>query len=132
MSLVATSTVGYGSQRRDGRSARSRLHPSDLSGPVHEPSSLLDARLRTELVSATENLRQKSKTAFLYITHDLALARRFCDRLLIMKNGRIVEEGDVDQIVQRPAHQDTAALVHAAFPPPPLNRAGVACGNRNS
>ncbi len=53
-------------------------------------------------------------TGYLYITHDLGLASTFCDRIAVMQHGRIVEQGDAVDVITRPAHPYTAALLAAA------------------
>ncbi len=78
-----------------------------------EPTSMLDVSLRAGLLRTMLELRTDHGIAFLFITHDLALARFFCDRLAVMFSGRLVEVGDADDIVARPAHPYTRALMQA-------------------
>jgi ABC-type glutathione transport system ATPase component len=79
-----------------------------------EPTSMLDQSVRMEVVQLMEDLRVRFGTAFLFITHDIALARHFCDRLIVLNHGEIVEEGDADDVVHRPANDYTRQLVEAA------------------
>lgn len=79
-----------------------------------EPTSMLDQSVRMEVVQLMEDLRLRYGTAFLFITHDMALARHFCDRLIVLNHGEIVEEGDADDVVQRPANDYTRRLIEAA------------------
>lgn len=79
-----------------------------------EPTSQLDASVKAELVDLMRRLHADRGLAFLFITHDLALAATFCDRLLVMADGRIVEEGPSADVVTNPTHPATAALVTAA------------------
>ncbi|MEM6635785.1 MAG: ATP-binding cassette domain-containing protein [Pseudomonadota bacterium] len=79
-----------------------------------EPTSMLDQSLRTDLLALLERLRSKHGIGILFITHDLALARHFCDRIAVMKEGEIVETGAADQIIQAAAHPYTQALIEAA------------------
>ncbi len=79
-----------------------------------EPTSLLDAPLRAGLLRLLERLRSEYGIAVLYITHDLALARVFCDRIAILAEGRIVEEGPAQEIIARPRHPRAVELVSAA------------------
>ena len=78
-----------------------------------EPTSMLDVSLRAGLLRTMLELRAEHGIAFLFITHDLALARFFCDRLAVMFGGRLVEVGDTDEVVTRPAHPYTRALMQA-------------------
>ncbi len=79
-----------------------------------EPTSMLDAALRQELVTLFDALRQRRGTAFLYITHDITLARAICDRICVIDEGRIVEDFDVEAIDQRTHHRATKRLLDAA------------------
>lgn len=78
-----------------------------------EPTSMLDVSLRAGLLRTMLELRAEQGIAFLFITHDLALARYFCDRIAVMFRGRLVEVGDADDVVARPAHPYTRALMQA-------------------
>ncbi|TAK27698.1 MAG: ABC transporter ATP-binding protein [Chloroflexota bacterium] len=79
-----------------------------------EPTSMLDVSLRMELLELMRRLRDQYGIAYLYITHDLALAQAFCDRLLILQHGRVVEEGPTAEVIEQPHHPYTTALVRAA------------------
>lgn len=82
-----------------------------------EPTSMLDVSQRMGLLELMESLRQKHDVAFLFITHDLALAKHFCDRLIVLNKGRIVEEGQAEYIIDNPAHPYTRALLEAVKEP---------------
>ncbi|MEM7693106.1 MAG: ATP-binding cassette domain-containing protein [Pseudomonadota bacterium] len=79
-----------------------------------EPTSMLDQSLRAGLLALMETLRKEAGVAFLFITHDLVLARHFCDRIAVMQEGRIVEEGEADNVALTPSHPYTQALMRAA------------------
>lgn len=79
-----------------------------------EPTSLLDVSRRRELLDVMREVGRRYGTGYLYVTHDLGLAWSFCERLLVMQEGRIVEEGPVDELLQSPRHAYTARLVRAA------------------
>jgi len=79
-----------------------------------EPTQMLDASLRGEIADLLEELRARRGVAVLHITHDLALAQRSCDRLVVLRGGRVVEEGTCDAVLTRPAHPYTRALLQAA------------------
>ncbi|MCJ0907445.1 ABC transporter ATP-binding protein [Rhodococcus sp. ARC_M6] len=79
-----------------------------------EPTSGLDASLRVEIIDLMVRLCRDQCIAILHITHDLALAQRGSDRVVVMQGGRVVESGSVESVLGNPQHQYTAALVAAA------------------
>lgn len=79
-----------------------------------EPTAMLDASLRAGLLDLLRDLRRTDGVAFLYITHDLAVAQSFCDRLAVMAHGRIVEQGLTADVLEHPHHPATIRLVDAA------------------
>src|SRR5439155_110003 len=112
--------------------------PSDLSGgqkqraviaralilnPVllvaDEPVSMLDMSVRAKILELMVALKRDFELTYLYITHDLATARFFCDRIAIMYLGRIVEIGPADAIYADPKHPYTQALLRAIPEPDP-------------
>ncbi len=78
-----------------------------------EPTSMLDQSTRGEIVDLMEKLRVNLGTTFLFITHDIVLARHFCNRLVVLKDGLIVEEGLVESVIESPKHEYTKALISA-------------------
>ena len=84
-----------------------------------EPVSMLDVSIRADILNLMLDLVEKFKVSFLYITHDLALARHMCDRIAIMYLGKIVEMGSVEKIVYEPLHPYTGALISAVPVPDP-------------
>jgi peptide/nickel transport system ATP-binding protein len=87
-----------------------------------EPVSMLDVSIRAEILKIIANLANKLNVAFLYITHDLALARHVCDDLGVMYLGKIMEKGPVDKVVYEPLHPYTKALIKAVPVPDPTAR----------
>jgi len=79
-----------------------------------EPTQMLDASLRAEIVDLLDELAARHGLAVLHITHDLALAARTCHRLVVLRAGRVVEQGRTDDLLAQPAHPYTAALLAAA------------------
>ncbi|MPZ66087.1 MAG: ATP-binding cassette domain-containing protein [Pseudonocardiaceae bacterium] len=79
-----------------------------------EPTQMLDASLRAELADLMEELRASRGIAVLHITHDLALAQRCCDRLVVLHRGRVVEHGPTGAVLSHPEHPYTRALIDAA------------------
>lgn len=78
-----------------------------------EPTSMLDTSLRLELIALLKTLNEKRGTAFIFITHDIALTQHFCDRLIVLNDGKIVDEGKTNDVIQRPTHEFTKRLIHA-------------------
>ena len=87
-----------------------------------EPVSMLDVSVRAEVLNLMFELIDKYHVSFLYITHDLALARHVCDRIAIMYLGKIMEKASIDKIVYEPLHPYTKALMAAVPVPDPTSR----------
>ena len=87
-----------------------------------EPTSMLDASIRGEVLKLILSLIEKTRCAFLYITHDFALARYTCDRIAVMYLGKIVEKGLTEEVIKNPAHPYTEALLAAVPVPDPTAR----------
>ena len=84
-----------------------------------EPVSMLDVSIRVGVLKIMKNLSLEKGTAFLFITHDLALARVMTDRIAVMYLGRIVEQGPTEEVIQNPLHPYTKALIAAVPDPDP-------------
>jgi peptide/nickel transport system ATP-binding protein len=84
-----------------------------------EPISMLDMSVRAKILGLLDELRQDLGLTFVYITHDLASARFFCDRVAIMYLGKIVEIGPTSEIFEHPRHPYTKALLRAVPDPDP-------------
>ena len=95
------------------------MNPSVLV--ADEPISMLDMSVRAKILQLMLDLKQQLDLSYVYITHDLASAKFFCDRIAIMYLGRIVEIGDTDEIFANPRHPYTKALL-AAIPDPDPDR----------
>lgn len=78
-----------------------------------EPVSMLDVSVRAGLLNLLRRLRDEMQITYLFITHDLAVARYMCDRIAIMVHGHIVEIGPVDSVLQNPQHDYTRLLISA-------------------
>jgi oligopeptide/dipeptide ABC transporter ATP-binding protein len=115
-------------------------YPSDLSGGqkqraviaraiildpevlvADEPVSMLDMSVRAKILQLMLDLKNDLGLTYVYITHDLASAKYFCDRIAIMYLGRVVEIGATDEIFAHPRHPYTKALL-AAIPEPDPER----------
>jgi oligopeptide/dipeptide ABC transporter ATP-binding protein len=87
-----------------------------------EPVSMLDVSIRAEILNLMLSLKEKLNTSFLYITHDLALARHIADRIAVMYLGKIVETGSVDDVILEPLHPYTQCLLTAVPNPDPASK----------
>jgi len=87
-----------------------------------EPVSMLDVSIRSEVLKLLLTLIEKSHSSFLYITHDVALARHMCDRLGVMYLGKIAEMGPTEDLIRKPSHPYTEALIAAVPVPDPTSR----------
>ncbi|WP_159586018.1 ABC transporter ATP-binding protein [Chelativorans xinjiangense] len=85
-----------------------------------EPVSALDVSIRAQILDLFADLNRRLKVAYLVITHDLTVARAITDRVMVMHEGKIVEEGDTNTVFDRPETETAKALVAAA---PDLDRA---------
>jgi len=84
-----------------------------------EPISMLDMSVRAKILQLMLDLKEELALSYVYITHDLASAKYFCDRIAIMYLGRIVEIGPTEEIFANPRHPYTKALLKAIPDPEP-------------
>ena len=80
-----------------------------------EPTTALDVTVQAQIVKLLKRINQKKGTAILFISHDLSLVRRLCSRVIVMKDGRIVEQGAMEDIFENPQQEYTQKLI-AAIP----------------
>ena len=86
-----------------------------------EPVSMLDVSIRAEMLELMRELQKKYNISFLYITHDLTTAKYFGQRIGILYLGKIVEVGQIDEVLDNPKHPYTQALIDAISEPDPEN-----------
>ena len=86
-----------------------------------EPVSMLDVSIRAEMLEMMRDLQSKYGISFVYITHDLATAKSFGQNIAILYRGKIVEYGDMDNVLVTPRHPYTQALIDAISEPDPRN-----------
>jgi len=84
-----------------------------------EPTTALDVTVQAQIIALLKDLQQRLGMSLLFITHDLGIVRKIADRVCVMKDGKIVEQGAVENIFTRPAHAYTRALLGAEPKPDP-------------
>jgi oligopeptide/dipeptide ABC transporter ATP-binding protein len=109
-----------------------RLFPHELSGGMRqrvviaialagepqallcdEPTTALDATVTMRVLELLVGLAREMEIAIVFVTHDLGVAARICDRIVVMYGGRVVEEGPAADVLRRPRHAYTLALLRA-------------------
>ena len=82
---------------------------------LDEPTSALDMSVQAQIVDLLRDLQQKHRLAYLFISHDLKVVRALSNYVIVLKNGKVVEEGPCEQIFSAPQTDYTRALLSAAF-----------------
>ncbi len=80
-----------------------------------EATSALDVTVQYQIMKLLESLKRENNLSYIFICHNLALVQSFCDRVIVMNDGKIVEEGTQDDIIKSPKSEYTKMLVEAAF-----------------
>jgi peptide/nickel transport system ATP-binding protein len=91
-----------------------------------EPTTALDVTMQAQILRLMKQFNESLGTSILFISHDLALVSRLCDRVLVMYAGRLVEEGPAGELFHRPAHEYTRGLIGSI---PSKDRKGKALVN---
>ncbi len=84
-----------------------------------EPTSMLDVSIRISIMDLMLNLAKELEVSYLYITHDLAVARYMCNRIAVMFNGKIVEIAETEELLSNPIHPYTKRLLSSIPIPDP-------------
>ncbi len=118
----------YPHELSGGQRQRVAIARALIVGPslvvADEPTSMLDVSSRTGIMTLMQELAGDMGVAYLYITHDLAVARYMCDRIAVMYMGKVVEIGDAEDLLHNPLHPYTKALLSAVpVPDPDYHRA---------
>ena len=80
-----------------------------------EATSALDVTVQKRVIDLLQNLQENKNLSYVFICHNLALVQQFCDRVIVMKDGRVVEEGIPDKVIQNPKEEYTKMLVESVF-----------------
>lgn len=78
-----------------------------------EPTTALDVTVQAGILELLDELRREAGMSLVFVTHDLAVARRVADRIAVMFHGRLVEQGPIDEVFDNPRHEYTRALLAA-------------------
>ena len=117
--LPATATSRYPHSFSGGQ--RQRIAIARAIGPhprvilADEPTSALDVALRTTVLDLLLALQQRLALSFVFVSHDIAVIRYFCDRIAVMRDGEIVETGETETICNAPRHPYTQLLLSAVL-----------------
>ena len=82
---------------------------------LDEPTSALDRSVQAQMINLLQKLQHDHGLAYLFISHDLKVIRALSDQIIVMRQGKVVEQGDADTIFDNPTHPYTRALMSAAF-----------------
>ena len=123
---------------------RARQYPHQLSGGLRqraliasaiaaepavlvadEPTTALDATVQARILGLLRDIADAG-TGIVFISHDFAAVRRIADRVLVMRNGIVVESGPVDEVLEKPQHEYTRQLIAATIHEPRAEREGTA------
>lgn len=80
-----------------------------------EATSALDVTVQKQIMELLDRMRKEKKLTILFICHNLALVQSFCDQILVMKQGKIVEEGKPEEVIRHPQHAYTKQLVESVL-----------------
>ena len=109
-----------GQRQRIGIARALALNPRIIV--ADEATSALDVSLRSQMLDLLLNLQDKLGLSFIFISHDIAVIRYFCDRVAVMYRGKVVETGETNQVCDAPQHAYTQALLSAIPQPDPRAR----------
>ena len=78
-----------------------------------EPTTALDVTIQAQILDLMNDLKKKTDTAIMLITHDLGVVAEMCDHVVVMYSGKVVEEGDAESIFAKPLHPYTKGLMNS-------------------
>jgi oligopeptide transport system ATP-binding protein len=107
-----------GQRQRIGIARAIALRPKLIV--ADEPVSALDVSIRAQILDLLAELQEEMGLSYLFVTHDIGVVRHVSDRIAVMHEGRIVEEGSAEQVCERPLHPYTRSLLAAVPVPDPI------------
>ncbi|MBO5341119.1 MAG: ABC transporter ATP-binding protein [Lachnospiraceae bacterium] len=111
--------ASYPHQLSGGQRQRVMIAAAMISKPklliADEPTTALDVTVQAQVIELLKRINKEKKTAILFISHDLSLVRQLCKRVLVMKDGKIVEQGEAEAVFVNPQEAYTKELI-AAIP----------------
>nr|WP_258868011.1 ATP-binding cassette domain-containing protein [Alkalilimnicola ehrlichii] len=82
---------------------------------LDEPTSALDRSVQAQVVELLREVQERHRLAYIFISHDLKVVRALSHRIMVMRNGKVVETNTAEKLFEQPAHPYTQALLTAAF-----------------
>jgi ABC-type glutathione transport system ATPase component len=92
------------------------LAPDPAALLLDEPTSALDVSVQAQIIELLADLRKRRQLAYLFVSHNLAVVRLLCERVAVMRHGRLLEQGAASQVLSAPTHDYTRALLAAVLP----------------
>lgn len=110
-------------QLSGGQKARVGIARAIALGPqflvLDEPSAALDVSVQAVVLNLLADLRAELGLSYLFVSHDLTVVRLLCDRVMVMRAGKLIEQGPANEVMSTPKDPYTAALLSASPEPPP-------------
>ncbi|NGX39957.1 MAG: Oligopeptide transport ATP-binding protein OppD [Chlamydiae bacterium] len=78
-----------------------------------EPTTALDVTIQAQILDLMKEIKEKTGTSFILITHDMSVVAGYCDRVMVMYSGKVVEEAEVNQLFRSPSHPYTKGLLQS-------------------
>ena len=117
--LPGTFLARYPHQVSGGQCQRAAIARALMNDPriliFDEATSALDVTVQKQIIELLQQLQKERKLAYLFICHNIALVQQFCDRVIVLHDGRIVESGLPDEVILHPQSDYTRRLVDAVF-----------------